>query len=96
MVNSDLKRIRKLYGEKMMQLCRTLFPTILDTPGLLPNILENAVAPSRALATDIIENDLQDAFQSFVYGFIKEKEALADSSVTPFDLMKKAGYTLYQ
>lgn len=31
----DLKQIKKEYGENMAHLCRELFPTILETPGLL-------------------------------------------------------------
>ena len=36
----DLKLIKKYYGENMMHLCRTLFPTILETKGLLFSLLE--------------------------------------------------------
>ncbi len=36
----DLKRIKKIYGEKFMQLCRDLFPTILEQEGMLLKILE--------------------------------------------------------
>ncbi len=96
MVNNDLKRIRKLYGERMIHLCRTLFPTLLATPGLLPNILESAIAPSHTVVIDIEDNNLQDKFKDFVYSYIKMKEALQDSNATPFELMKKAGYTLYE
>ena len=31
-MNSDLKIIKKYYGEKMMHLCRKNFSTILETP----------------------------------------------------------------
>ena len=29
-MNNELKQIKKKYGERMMHLCRTLFPTILN------------------------------------------------------------------
>ena len=29
----ELKKIKKIYGEKFMQMCRTLFPTLLETEG---------------------------------------------------------------
>ena len=38
-MNNDLKIIKKKYGEKMMHFCRDLFPTILETEGLLPKLL---------------------------------------------------------
>ena len=34
----DLKLIKKHYGEKMMHLCRELFPTLLETGGLLSKL----------------------------------------------------------
>ena len=40
-MNSDLNRIKKKYGENFAHLCRELFPTILETEGLLPDIIEN-------------------------------------------------------
>ena len=39
MVSTDLKLIKKHYGEKMMHLCRELFPTILERNGLLFKLL---------------------------------------------------------
>ena len=38
-MNQDLKIIKNKYGEKMKHLCREMFPTILETPGLLSSIL---------------------------------------------------------
>ena len=42
----DLKMIRKYYGEGMMHLCRELFSTLLETPGLLYSLLESKFAPN--------------------------------------------------
>ena len=41
---NDLKFIKKKYGEVMMHLCRKIFPTILETEGLLPKLLEDHFA----------------------------------------------------
>ena len=52
----DLKWIKKHYGEKMMQLCRELFPTILEYPGELSRILDECFNQSRYLYHDIVNN----------------------------------------
>ena len=36
--SKELKRIKKLYGENFMHLCRELFPTLLEQEGLLTEI----------------------------------------------------------
>ena len=56
----DLKMIKKKYGEKMSHLCRTLFPSILETEGLLYSLLESKFHPSKFLYDDIIENGEAD------------------------------------
>ena len=39
--SNELKKIKKLYGEKFMHLCRELFPTILEKEGALTEILNS-------------------------------------------------------
>ena len=58
-MNSDLNRIKKKYGENFAHLCRELFPTILETEGLLPDIIENKFYPNKFLYDDII-NKIDD------------------------------------
>ena len=41
----DLKIIKKQFGEAMMHLCREEFPTILEQPGALSNILLSHFSP---------------------------------------------------
>ena len=53
-MNADLKKIKKLYGEKMMHLCRSAFPTILEEPGKLVELMTDNFEPSRFLYEDII------------------------------------------
>ena len=62
-MNPDLKLIKKLYGEKMMHLCREYFPTILETPSLLPSILQEHFYPSRDLYEDLISNQKEGEFK---------------------------------
>ena len=37
----ELKRIKKIYGERFKNLCRDMFPDILEQEGRLLSILEN-------------------------------------------------------
>lgn len=45
----DLKYIKKKYGENMSKLCRELFPSLLETEGLLSNIMTSTFNESRLL-----------------------------------------------
>ena len=47
MLNSELKKIKDIYGEEMMHFCRTSFQNILDTHDLLIRILQDNIAPTR-------------------------------------------------
>ena len=51
----DLKIIKKHYGEKMMQLCRELFPSLLETPGVLSKLIQEHFQPSKFLYDDLVE-----------------------------------------
>ena len=96
MINSDLKYIKKHYGEKFAHLCRDLFPTILETEGLLKDIITKHFAPSRNLYYDIVENFLQDEFKSYIYSFVDvEQDSPQSIDFSPEELMRKAGYILY-
>mgnify|MGYP003304220615 CR=1 FL=1 len=96
-MNQDLKIIKKKYGEKMMHLCRTLFPTILEEEGLLPKLLESKFYPSRYLYYDIVGRNFVLEFQDFIYGLMK-KEKIKENDIkqTPYELLDKAGYILYE
>ena len=92
----DLHEIKKMYGEKMMHLCRELFPTILERPGLLYTIISSIFSPSRFLFDDIENNNLIDKFKSYIYALSHIEEPKVDVNRTPKQLLKKAGYTLYE
>ena len=82
----DLKKIKEKYGEKMMHLCRDLFPTLLEKPGLLYGILSSKFAPSRVLYDDIVENHMEDEFKSYVYSFINVEKNDISTQKTPLEL----------
>ena len=66
-MNNDLKIIKKKYGEEMMHLCRDLFPTLLEKEGLLPSLLLHSFHESHSLAQDIISEQLEYEFKSYIY-----------------------------
>ncbi len=94
-MNEDLIKVKDKYGEEMMHLCRRLFPTLLETPGLLFSLLESKFNYSKTLCKDIIENDLEDEFKNYIYGLtnIEIKEVVTDK--TPSELLSLAGYQLF-
>ena len=94
----DLKLIKDKYGEKMMHLCRKLFPTILETKGLLFEILSRKFQYSRELHDDIVREGRVNSFRDFVYMSATRIEAPRDEEEirTPFEILKEAGYTLYE
>ena len=99
-MSDDLKLIKKYYGEKMMHLCRELFPTIIDK-GLLFQILSNTFAFSKYLYDDIISNHKKREFKDFIfdnYNMYINETAIKDIEVdgTPKELLSKVGYDLYE
>ena len=95
MENVDLKWIKKHYGEKFSHLCRNLFPTILETEGVLSKLLNDHFPPSRELFDDIISNNLTISFKNYVHSLMENDDDKVKISQTPEELMDKAGYILY-
>lgn len=95
-MNYDLIKIKEKYGEKMMHLCRTLFPTLLEKEGLLFNLLKSKFAYSKFLCEDIINNNLESTFKDYIYSFfdiVKEETNIVKS---PQELLADAGYDFYE
>ena len=92
----DLKLIKKYYGEKFMHLCRNLFPTILETEGLLFNILKEKFAYSKFLYDDLKTQNMIYRFKDYIYSLIdvEKKEIIVNK--TPKELLDDAGYVLYE
>ncbi len=96
-MNSDLKLIKKKYGEEMSHLCRELFPVILEQEGLLSKLLLDNFEPSHFLYEDIVKNGVVNSFKNYIYSFIDveiEKEVRVDKN--PKELLSEAGYDLYE
>ncbi len=99
-MNKDLKIIKKKYGERMINLCRELFPTLLEKEGLLSRLLLEHFEPTRFLYEDIISNELVIDFKGYIYSLVNIEEILEDEEKdnykTPKELLEEAGYDLYE
>ncbi len=92
----DLKYIKKHYGENFAHLCRSIFPTILQTEGLLTRIISESFVPSRELYFSVL-NCIPE-FQEYIYSYIAIKDARKiekENVKTPEELLDEAGYILY-
>lgn len=93
----ELKKIKKIYGEKFMKLCRELFPTILEQEGKLLQILSQSFSENcKNLYEDIRNQSIEAEFKNYVYSqvnveSIKENEL---PTKTPYELLDEAGYVL--
>ena len=92
----DLKLIKRHYGEKMMHLCRELFPTLLETPGLLFELISNKFAYTKYLYDDLVEFDNISDFKSVIYSQLVTEKDKKEVTESPQELMDKAGYILYE
>ena len=95
-MNDELKQIKKKYGERMMHLCRELFPTILEKEGRLLEILDANFGLPKYLYDDIMEKNAVSSFKNFIYFQYDNNYEFKVSSKSPFELMDEAGYTLYE
>ena len=97
-MNSDLKLIKKKYGEEMSHLCRELFPIILEQEGLLPKLLLDHFEPNHFLYKDIVKNNVVNSFKNYIYQLIGSKQEETQESVTktPKELLSEAGYDLHE
>lgn len=97
--SKELNRIKKLYGEKFMHFCRSIFPPLLEQEGLLTEVLKSTFATnSRTLYDDIVNNDLEEEFKNYIYSKIdveKEKPEIIGEK-TPYQLLDENGYNLYE
>ena len=79
-----------------MHLCMSIFPTILEYPGMLFNLLKNTFAYSKFLYDDLIEQNKVDDLKNYFLSFVEKNQNLIISDKDPFTLMDEAGYILYE
>ena len=94
----ELKKIKKIYGERFMKYCREYFPTILEREGELLNILEKSFSRNCRLSEDINTDELKEELKAYIYSKteIEEKKKKRDITKTPYELLDEAGYNLYE
>ena len=100
-MDDELRKIKKIYGEKMAHLCRKLFPTLLEEPGKVLNALQKYFAPNHKIADDIEEHDHIEEFTKLIYITCMptvnvDEIPLTITDKTPFELLREKGYTLYE
>lgn len=97
--SKELKKIKKKFGEKMMHLCRELFPSLLEYEGRVYEVLSSNFSENcKSLYDDLIAQDKQYDFKNFVYSCIdvESKEKKVVSNKTPYELLNEKGYYLYE
>ena len=105
--SKELKKIKKVYGEKFMQFCRGKFQPILENENMLYEILtQNFSTNCRMISEKLskLGSDAEQAFIDFIYS-ISERETLEKPQTveaekvtdkTPYELLAEAGYELIE
>lgn len=92
----DLRLIKKYYGEKMSHLCKELFPTILETPGLLYDTLYSNFDHNKFLYDDLFVCKMLDDFKNYIYSLVGIEVEKIVTDKTPKELLDEVGYILYE
>ena len=69
-MSEDLKIIKKMYGEKMAHFCREMFPTLLESEGLLASLLTMHFEPNHSLYEDITCQGIENEFKNYLYSLV--------------------------
>ena len=92
----DLKLIKKYYGEDMMHFCRDNLSTLLEK-NVLFKLLNKYFYKNKDLYNDLNSQGKLVEFSTYLLGLVNENQAKEISTdETPFEMMEKAGYVLYE
>ena len=91
----DLNLIKKHYGEKMMHLCRELFPTLIEKKDLF-KVISSKFDYSKFLYDDIIEECKINDFKNLIYSQTNLENSTVLTNKTPSELLSDVGYILYE
>ena len=97
--SDELKKIKRIYGEKFSRLCRELFPQILEQEGALLKILQEKFSRNcNTLCESIEENELKEDFKDLIYTAFDDdrEEDKKEDSRTPYEILDEAGYELHE
>ena len=97
-LSPELKKIKKVYGEKFMKYCREYFSTILEKEGRLLEILEKSFSKNCTLSDDINTDELKEQLKDYIYSKndVEDEEKRIIEEKTPYELLEEAGYSLYE
>lgn len=97
-MNTDLKLIKKYYGEDMMHYARENFPIILEKEGELSKLFLDHFAESKVLYEDLKENDELIKFKNYIFSLFCNNKNINSIKIneSPSKLLSKAGYNLYE
>ncbi len=98
-ISSELKEIKKIYGESFMHLCRELFPTLLEHEGKLLEILTSTFSDNCIDLCETLEkNDLIGDFKNLIYSKIDVEKLNSEDEIkkTPYEILDEAGYELFE
>ena len=91
----DLKIIKNLYGEDLSKFVKENLSVFLETPGLLSEVLLKTFTPNKNLYNDLVCEYKLDDFTKYIYSFMCRENVVSDSSLSPYELLRQDGYTLY-
>lgn len=97
----ELKKIKKIYGEKFKNLCRDMFPDIIEQEGTLLSILEKTFSHNCiSLYEDITECHLENDFKKLIYAKFAPKQERnteeQNEDRNPYEILADAGYELIE
>lgn len=95
----ELKQIKNIYGEKFKNLCRDMFPTIIEQEGKLLEILQKKFAYNcNSLYEAITNNNLENEFKELIFREFGENRETNDEieNRTPYEIFDEIGYDLYE
>ena len=97
-LSPELRKIKKVYGEKFMKYCREYFSTILEKEGRLLEILEKSFSKNCTLSDDINTDELKEQLKDYIYSKIdvEDEEKRIIEEKTSYKLLEEAGYSLYE
>ena len=97
-MKGDLRVIKNKYGENMAKLCRSIFPDLFESPGLLPFLLLSHFDSSRMLYDDLIKYNLVSKFRNYIYSLTRSSDDVicVQDVRTPEELLDMANYDLYE
>lgn len=97
-MNTDLKLIKKHYGEDMMHYARDNFSIILESEGKLSKLFLDNFAESKSLYEDLKENEELIKFKNYIFNLFCDNKNINSIKIneSPSKLMSKAGYNLYE